>query len=154
MVARMNDSEIKNDIAENVRILIVDDVPQVRQGLLTALTLAARKWQLLIKVVGDAQDGREAIAKAKILNPDVILMDVEMPVLDGYEATREIKASQPSIRVVILTIHDGPAEQQRARLAGADSFLAKGCAFDDLLAAIIKDIPIGHFQNQITGGKK
>src|SRR5512135_2979870 len=108
---------------KSIRVLIVDDLLQVRQGLASVLDLASRRGQLQIKVVGEAQDGLEALKQACALQPDVILMDLEMPILDGYEATRQIKAEQPRARVIILSIHVGWNERLRAGEAGADGFV-------------------------------
>jgi DNA-binding NarL/FixJ family response regulator len=113
------------------RILLVDDSAQVRQELRTLLPLAGD-----IEIVGEAVDGREAIRLAQALQPDVILMDLEMPVLDGYEATRQIKAGSPSCRVVALTVHGYEAARQKAVQAGADVFLVKGVPVETLVQAI------------------
>lgn len=116
-----------------IRVLIVDDVERVRQDLCTFLTLAGD-----IEIVGEAGNGLEAVQMAKALQPQVILMDLEMPVLDGYEATRQIKRQQPACRVIILSIHGGNAEQQGVLRAGADDFIVKGAPLETLLQAIRK----------------
>lgn len=116
-----------------IRVLIVDDVERVRQDLSTFLTLAGD-----IEIVGEAGNGLEAVQMAKALQPQVILMDLEMPVLDGYEATRQIKRQQPACRVIILSIHGGNAEQQGVLRAGADDFIVKGAPLETLLQAIRK----------------
>ena len=132
---------------KSIRVLIVDDLPQVRQGLVSILNLAARRIRPRIEVAGEAQNGMEAIRQARTLHPDVILMDLEMPILDGYEATRQIKAEQPGERVIILSIHVGGEEQQRAREAGADGFVVKGACYQDLVNAILgKDGPTNVFE--------
>jgi DNA-binding NarL/FixJ family response regulator len=113
------------------RVLIVDDSAQVRQELRTLLHLAGD-----IEIVGEAGDGQEAIRLAQALQPDVVLMDLEMPVLDGYEATREIKACSPSCRVVALTAHGYEAARQRASQSGVDLFLVKGGSVDTLIQAV------------------
>jgi DNA-binding NarL/FixJ family response regulator len=113
------------------RVLIVDDSPQVRQELRTLLPLAGD-----IEIVGEAADGREAIRLAQALQPEVILMDLEMPVLDGYEATRQIKAGSPSCRVVALTVYGDPAARIRAAEVGVDVFLVKGVSVESLVQAI------------------
>ena len=123
---------------KTIRVLIVDDLPQVRQGLASVLQLAARRVQPAIEVIGEAQNGDEAVRQAQALHPDVILMDLEMPVMDGYEATRRIKAEQPATRVIILSIHAGPGAVQRARKAAADDFLVKGVSYQILLNAILR----------------
>jgi DNA-binding NarL/FixJ family response regulator len=113
------------------RILLVDDSAQVRQELRTLLPLAGN-----IEIVGEAADGREAIRLAQALQPDVVLMDLEMPVLDGYEATRQIKAGSPSCRVVALTVHGYEAARQKASQSGVDVFLVKGVSVETLVQAI------------------
>jgi len=113
------------------RILIVDDSPQVRQELRTLLPLAGD-----IEIVGEAADGQEAIRLAQALQPDVVLMDLEMPVLDGYEATRQIKALSPSCRVVALTVHGAEAAREKASQSGVDVFLVKGVSVETLVGAV------------------
>jgi DNA-binding NarL/FixJ family response regulator len=113
------------------QVLIVDDSPQVRQELRTLLPLAGD-----IEIVAEAADGQEAIRLAQALQPDVVLMDLEMPVLDGYEATRQIKAGFPSCRVIALTVHGYEAARQKAMEAGADIFLVKGGSIETLVQAI------------------
>jgi DNA-binding NarL/FixJ family response regulator len=113
------------------RVLIVDDSPQVRQELRTLLPLAGD-----IEIVGEAADGQEALRLTQALQPDVVLMDLEMPVLDGYEATRQIKAGSPSCRVVALTVHGYEAARQKASQSGVDVFLVKGGSVETLVQAI------------------
>ena len=132
---------------KTIRVLIVDDLPQVRQGLASMLNLASKRSRLKIEVAGEAQNGMEAIQQARTLSPEVILMDLEMPILDGYKATRQVKAEQPRARVIILSIHNGEEERQRAREAGADGFVVKGAHYQDLVNAILgKDGPINPFE--------
>ena len=114
-----------------IRVLIVDDTERVRQDLRTFLTLTGN-----IEIVGEASNGSEAIRLVDALCPQVILMDLEMPIMDGYEATHQIKVRQPSCRVITLTIHAGEIEQQRAFQAGADDFIVKGVPLETLLQAI------------------
>jgi DNA-binding NarL/FixJ family response regulator len=123
---------------ENIRVLIVDDLPQVRKELATVLKLAANATKARIEFVGEAQDGKEAVEKTTSLHPDVVLMDLEMPVLNGFEATRKIKSFWPATRVIILSIHDEAEQQERARIAGADDFIAKSANYKDLLNAILE----------------
>jgi DNA-binding NarL/FixJ family response regulator len=115
-----------------VRLLIVDDMTQVREGL--------RRWLELVEgvlVIGEATNGKDALRQAEALRPDVVLMDLEMPLLDGWQATREIKMRQLAERVVVLSIHVDPESTQRALQAGADAILPKGIGFDRLLQAIM-----------------
>ncbi len=114
-----------------IRILIVDDVPQVRRELRTLLPLLAA-----IEIVGEAENGQSAIELATALQPDVILMDVEMPGVDGLTATRSIKQQCPAARVIILSIHNDEAVRTQARSAGADDFVDKGAPLTTLLKAI------------------
>ena len=113
------------------RILIVDDNPQVRRELRTLLPLAGD-----LEVVGEAADGEEAVRLAEALQPHVILLDLQMPVLDGYEAARQIKGRRPGCRVVALTVHDDEATRQKATQAGVDVFLVKGSPLGALVEAI------------------
>ncbi len=114
-----------------MRVLIVDDSAEVRQELQVILGLIGG-----VQVVGAATDGTEAIALMEVLRPEVILMDLEMPLLDGYEATRRIKACWPSCRVVALTAHGYEAARQRAIEAGVDEIVVKGEAMERVIGAI------------------
>ena len=113
------------------RVLIVDDSSQAREGLKALLATAPP-----VHVVGEAADGREALHLLELRQHDVVLMDASMPVLDGLEATRLIKAQWPAVRVIVLTIHTGLRAE--ALVVGADAFLVKGCPAGDLLAAILE----------------
>lgn len=123
---------------KSMRVLIVDDLPQVRKGLATVLALAGSASEPGIEIAGEASSGIAAIHQARSIQPDVVLMDLEMPGLDGYAATRQIKFEQPGIRVIILSIHNDPGAQQRAREAGADGFVTKGDQIESLLGAILE----------------
>jgi len=87
-----------------------------------------------IQVVGEAADGREAVRLVEMIQPDVVLMDIEMPGMDGLEATQLIKASWPRIVVIVLTIH--ASHQMEAFAAGADAFFSKGVPTEELVEAI------------------
>lgn len=115
------------------RVLIVDDMPQVRQELRLLLSLTGE-----VEVVGEAANGFEAIGQAEALRPDAVVIDLEMPVMDGYEASRQIKTRWPACRVIALTVHDGEAERQRAAQVGVDAFIVKGAPVDALVKAIIE----------------
>jgi DNA-binding NarL/FixJ family response regulator len=115
----------------DIRVLIVDDVERVRQDLSTFLSLAGD-----IEIVGEASNGLEAVRLVQTLHPQVILMDLEMPIMDGYEAARQIKALQLSCRVIALSIHAGAAERQQALQAGMTDLIAKGAPLQLLLRAI------------------
>jgi DNA-binding NarL/FixJ family response regulator len=122
---------VKNNNHKTLKILIADDVPSIRKDLRTLLTLVGG-----LEIVGEAINGEEAVRLAGILNPNVVLMDLEMPVLDGFEATRRIKELYPKCRVVALTIHGGEEEKSMAYLAGVDVFVVKGAPVKELIAGI------------------
>lgn len=115
-----------------IRVLIADEQPLFVRTLENLLTYDDR-----IEVVGRAGDGREAVELAAALSPDVVLMDLNMPVMDGFEATRRIRASGSSARVVVLTGSDSRGDVSRARNAGADGYVAKVRIATDLLEAIV-----------------
>ncbi len=114
-----------------LRILIADDHPVVRGGLRALVqTLDG------LEVVGEAADGEAAVREAILLRPDVVLMDVRMPGLDGVEATRRIRESVPEVAVLILTMYDDDATVFTAMRAGARGYLLKGAEQDDIVAAV------------------
>ena len=115
-----------------VRLLLVDDMPQVRRDLRQLLELTG-----LVEIVAEAGDGLEAVRLAGELAPEAVVMDLEMPSLNGYEATRRIKSQWPAVRVFILSVHAGPKEVERARAAGADAFVVKGANYETLMRAIL-----------------
>jgi len=108
------------------RLLLVDDHKLLRQGLRRAVEEAG------FDVVGEAGDGEEAVRLAIELQPDLVLMDVTMPVLDGIEATRRLRQSAPEARVVILTMHGEEETIDRALRAGAVAYLLKDCSTDQV----------------------
>ena len=116
-------------MGQRIRVLIADDRPTSRNGLRALLGV-----QPEIEIAGEAADGLQAVRLAEELQPDVVLMDVSMPVLDGLKATRMVKTRWPEIRVVMLTMYSLPEADVLA--AGADSFLVKGCQTEKLLQAI------------------
>jgi DNA-binding NarL/FixJ family response regulator len=116
------------------RLLIVDDKKQVRQDLRTALALADE-----IEILGEATNGLESIRLVEVLRPDVVLLDLEMPIMDGYDTASAIKSHSPSCRVIVLTIHDYPAARLKAHQAGADSFIVKGSSVEQLIRAILSE---------------
>lgn len=114
-----------------IRILVVDDHPIVRQGLKTLLE-GHSGWQ----VVGEASDGAEAIEKAKDLTPDVMVLDVTMPRMNGLEACRLLRRQSPALEILFVTQHDSPQMMREALEAGARGYVVKSNAARDLLAAV------------------
>ncbi len=116
-----------------ISVLIVDDVASVRRELRTALTLSGN-----IEIVGEAANGAEAVRQAESLEPAVVLMDLEMPVMDGYEATRRIKSRCPACRVIALTVHGYESARRRASQSGVDGFVVKGAPLENLVDVMLK----------------
>jgi len=114
-----------------IRLLLVDDQPAVRRGLGMRLVLEPD-----MLVVGEASTGREALTLAQKLSPDVVLMDVEMPGMDGIETTAALRAAVSQSVVVMLSIHDDTLTRARAQAAGAVAFVEKRGTTEHLLAAI------------------
>jgi DNA-binding NarL/FixJ family response regulator len=114
-----------------IRVLIVDDHAIVREGLRTVLDSEAR-----LEVVGEAVNGAEAVEKAETLRPDVVLMDLMMPVMDGVEATRQIMQAHPQSRVLVLTSFAGDQYVRDAIKAGALGYLMKDVLAQELIRAI------------------
>jgi len=113
------------------RILVADDHEVVRRGLRVLLE-AQPGWQ----VCGEAVTGREAVQKVRELKPDIVVLDITMPDLNGLEATRQILKTVPSTQVLILTVHDSDEVVHRVLCAGARGYLLKSDAGHDLVAAV------------------
>jgi DNA-binding NarL/FixJ family response regulator len=118
-------------MSEPVRVLIVDDDGLMRAGLRGVLSSDEG-----IEVVGEAGDGRDGLYRARLLDPDVVLMDVRMPDLDGISATRELLAASPEVKVVVLTTFEQDDYIFGALSAGASGFLLKRSKPEDLITAI------------------
>ena len=118
-------------MSQAIRVLIVDDHTIVRKGIRALLAEIEG-----IEVVGEADNGQEAVAQAETLHPDVILMDLAMPKMDGIEATRQIKASQPESRILVMTSFAADDKVFPAIKAGALGYLLKESAPEDLVQAI------------------
>jgi len=112
-------------------LLIVDDDPTFR-GLIRALVEAQPETQL----VAEAKDGEEAIRLARELRPDVVLMDIAMPRVNGLEALRSTKAAMPDTKIVVVTVHGEDVYRRLALAGGADAFILKKALGSDLLPAI------------------
>jgi DNA-binding NarL/FixJ family response regulator len=122
--------EGRQRMRQPVRILIADDQVPTRDGLKTLLSLSPQ-----VVIVGEAANGQQSVEMAEQCRPDVVLMDLRMPVMDGLEATRRIKNQWPDIRIVALTMY--PTYQSKAVAAGADAFVLKGSPLNALQDAIL-----------------
>jgi DNA-binding NarL/FixJ family response regulator len=122
---------------KKLRILVADDHELVRRGIRDLLR-ARRGW----KVVGEAVNGREAVEKAKKLNPDLAILDISMPVLDGLQVTRQIRESVPVARIVVLTMHESDQMVRRVLDAGAHGYVLKSDLAAHLVGAV-KDVSSG-----------
>jgi pilus assembly protein CpaE len=116
---------------EKIRVMIVDDVSETRENVRKLL-----QFESDVDVVGVARTGKEAIQLSQDLNPDVVLMDINMPDMDGISATEAIRAKQPAVQVIILSVQGDQNYMRRAMLAGARDFLTKPPMGDELISAI------------------
>ena len=112
-----------------LHLMIVDDNPHARKAL--SALISAQEW---VSVISEASNGEDAIGKINQRVPDLILMDVEMPVMNGLEATKIIKSKWSQIKVVVLTMY--PDYREKALNAGADAFLIKGCPLDEMTTLV------------------
>lgn len=116
---------------DNIKVLLAEDHTIVRKGLRSLLDKESG-----IKVIGEAEDGRDAIKKTEALQPDVVVMDIAMPGLNGLEATRQIKKRFPGMKIIILTVHANEEYVLQTLRAGASGYLVKKAAPADLIKAI------------------
>ncbi len=122
---------------DRIRVLIADDHPLIRQGLVRVIRLDP-----LLDVVGEAADGKEVIEKAEQLHPHIIIMDLNMPRMDGLQATRQIKQRFPDIRVIALTVEDSEQRVIEVIRAGVSGYILKDVD-PDALASTIKAVYAG-----------
>ena len=122
-----------------IRVLLADDHTILRAGLKMMLSV-----QPDIEIVGEASDGRQAIAEAQHVQPDVILMDITMPELNGIEATRQVKKLLPETRVLVLTMHENEEYLFQVLRAGASGYILKEAADTELISAI-RSVYVGRF---------
>src|SRR6185295_13423074 len=126
---------------DKIRVMIVDDVSETRENVRKRL-----QFESDVDVVGVARTGKEAIQLSQDLNPDVILMDINMPDMDGISATEAIRAKQPAVQVVILSVQGDQNYMRRAMLAGARDFLTKPPMGDELISAIRRAGEMSHLE--------
>lgn len=111
------------------KVMVVEDSTRARRAMVAYLSL-----QLGVIITAEASNGLEAINKIKNSPPDIVIMDMQMPVMDGLEATRIIKKRWPNIKVIALTMYQN--YQSEALSAGADAFLVKGCSVEELISTV------------------
>lgn len=126
-----------------IRVLIADDHAVVREGLRLILQLG-----MGIDVVGEAANGREALQLAHSLRPDVVLLDITMPEMNGIEAAERLAAELPQVRVLILSVHTTSEFVYRALRAGAQGYVLKECAGHEVVAAVRKVADGGRYLSQ------
>jgi len=119
------------ETADTIRVLIADDAPLFRRGLYVVLSTEPN-----IEVVAEAENGEEAIAKAEEVAPDVVLMDVRMPRVNGIDAARAIREASPSTKIIMLTVSDEDDDLYEAIKAGANSYLLKEVSVEEVPEAI------------------
>jgi DNA-binding NarL/FixJ family response regulator len=122
----------------SVRTLVVDDSAAVRASLTTLV-----EADEAIRVIGTAEDGREAIDKVEDLVPDLVLMDLQMPVMNGLDATKEIQRRRPAVHVIVVTTHDGQGVRAACESAGADGFVSKTAGPQEILNEIRRVVSKG-----------
>jgi len=114
-------------VATRFRILLVDDHEVMRRGI-RALLSGDSDWD----IAAEAQDGREAVEKVQELHPDLVVLDLTMPVMNGLEAAKEIRRVAPATKILIFSMHESPQITREAREAGADAFLSKSAMAEEL----------------------
>lgn len=129
--------------ADKIRVLIVDDIAETRENVRKLL-----QFESDVEVVGTARTGREGMQLAQELNPDVVLMDINMPDIDGITATEGIRQKSPHIQVVILSVQSDQNYMRRAMLAGARDFLTKPPMGDELISAIKRAGEMAHVEKE------
>lgn len=129
--------------ADKIRVLIVDDIAETRENVRKLL-----QFESDIEVVGTARTGREGIQLSQEVNPDVVLMDINMPDIDGITATENIRSQSPHVQVVILSVQSDQNYMRRAMLAGARDFLTKPPLGDELISAIKRAGEMAHVERE------
>lgn len=118
---------------EKIRVLIVDDVPETCENIRCLLSFEHR-----IEVVGEARNGEEALSKAETLKPDIVLMDINMPILDGIAATEAISCGIPGCAIIIMSVQGEQEYLRQAMVAGAREYIVKPFTSDELISSIYR----------------
>jgi DNA-binding NarL/FixJ family response regulator len=138
VIVDRHESDVQEQLSDAIRLLIVDDNFVVRRGLQSSLDFDAG-----VEVVGEAASGEEAVRLARDLVPDIILMDIRMPVMDGITATETISDVSPHSRVIMLTWSEDPEHLRSAILAGAKGYLVHGRFSPERLAEAVRVVHAG-----------
>ena len=120
-----------NTTKEKIKVLVVDDHPVVRKGLHSCLARQDR-----LKIVGEASDGDEALSKARDLDPDIVLMDIDLPRMNGLAVTELLRKDHPRVKVLVLSVHTNKEFIFRIIQAGAHGYISKGAPPEELVRAI------------------
>ena len=131
MVELSSEFDLNRDQANNITIMLADDHPLLRQALRNVL-----ETQTDFKIIAEASDGEEAVRRAVELVPNVVIMDISMPKLNGLEATQQIKAKCPSIAILVLTVHDDSEHILSILEAGAAGYLTKSVFGEEVIHAV------------------
>jgi len=131
MVELSSEFDLNRDQANNITIMLADDHPLLRQALRNVL-----ETQTDFKIIAEASDGEEAVRRAVELVPNVVIMDISMPKLNGLEATRQIKAKCPGIAILVLTVHDDSEHILSILEAGAAGYLTKSVFGEEVIHAV------------------
>ena len=146
MWTRDSRSLVRETLGLRSKILIVDDHEIVRQGIRTILATTRPEWE----ICREAQNGQEAIEAVKQLNPDVVILDISMPMMSGIEAAKQIAKMGGHSRILIFTMHDAPALAAEIEAAGAHGYVVKSQAVRDLIFAIDTLLAGGKFFSPLT----
>lgn len=129
-------------MSKQVNVVIADDHKIFRKGIIAALSIFDR-----IAVTGEAENGLQLLEKIAMLQPDVVLLDIKMPEMDGIEALKTIKIDYPKVKVVMLTMYDDDAHIQNLMELGANGYLAKDTDADEIKTAIVNVYESGYYFN-------
>ncbi len=135
-------------MADKKRVIIAEDHTILREGLKALLSSSAD-----LQVVGEAEDGREAVRRVEELNPDLLLIDLTMPKMNGMEAIREIRRRNPDVRILVLTVHKMEEYVLASLQAGADGYILKDATHAELLSAISTVLKGKHYLSPEISGK-